>query len=437
MREPKPDLANGYPVSRDLNPTLVSVSSLSPLGRATRKHPAKQINKLAVSVKEFGFVLPIVADKNGGVIAGWALVQAAKKLNLPKVPVVTITDLSEVQLRALRLALNRMGEDASWDPQELKLEFGELIALDATYDLAMTGFDMGEIDFAVGETLEDEDDLPEPEENTATLVGVGDLWVLGNHAILCGDALASPSYQRLLGDEVAEIIVSDPPYNVPIAGHVSGNGKVKHRDFQMASGEMSGAAFTAFLIGSHGQAARHAKDGVIAYIFIDWRHQREVLDAGDAIFDELKNVCVWRKSNAGMGSLYRSQHEFIYVFKKGKAPHINNIELGRHGRNRSNVWDYPSQSALNFTRKGKLSLHPTVKPVALVADAISDCSNRGGIVLDPFGGSGTTIIAAEKTGRRARLIEIEPRYVEVSIRRWQNLTGRTAVHADTGRLFGA
>ena len=264
---------------------------------------------------------------------------------------------------------------------------------------------------------------------------MGDLWLLDEHRLLCGDALKSENHDRVLGTDKAEMTFADPPYNVPVEGHVLGLGAIKHRDFAMASGELSSEEFESFLTTSLGHAASRSIDGAIHYIFMDWRHQREMIAAGDKVYDELKNLCIWNKSNAGMGSLYRSKHELIFVFKVGKRAHINNIALGRYGRHRTNVWDYVSQNALNGTVKSKLALHPTVKPVAMIADAIRDCSNRGGLILDPFGGAGTTLIAAERTGRRARVIELNPIFVDVSIERWQRLTGGTAIHADSGQPF--
>ena len=258
---------------------------------------------------------------------------------------------------------------------------------------------------------------------------------LGEHRLLCGDALQAETYAHLLGTDKVQMLFADPPFNVPIAGNVSGLGKVKHGNFAMASGELSPAQFQSFLTTSLGHAATRSVDGAIHFVCIDWRHQRELIAAGDHIYNKLLNLCVWNKTNAGMGSLYRSKHELVLVFKVGKAPHINNVALGRYGRHRTNVWDYAGQNALNGTAKSKLSLHPTVKPVAMIADAIRDCSNRGGLVLDPFGGAGTTLIAAERTGRRARVIEIDPIFVDASIKRWQRLTGGTALHADSGQPF--
>jgi DNA methylase/ParB-like nuclease domain len=421
---------NGFAVSRDLTPTLVSIESLKPLGRETRKHPASQLRKLAESLEQFGFVLPIIIDVDRRVVAGWALVAAAKRLGLAQVPAVTITDLDEAKLRMLRLVLNRLGEDSRWDLEALKLEFSDILEISSDIDLSISGFEMGEIDAAVGDSGNDEeDDLPPLDASPMPKTQPGDLWLLGDHRIICADALMSESYARLLGDERAQMVFTDPPWNIPIAGHVSGLGAVKHGDFAMGCGEMPAKEFEAFLGTTLGHAAAHSVDGSVHYVCMHWSKLREILGATADLFSDTLNLCVWSKTNGGMGSLYRSRHELVFVFKKGTAAHINNVELGRFGRNRSNIWEYGGQNALNGT-KSKLSVHPTAKPVALVADAARDCSLRHGIILDPFGGSGTTLIAAEKTGRKARVIEIEPRYVDVTIRRWQNLTGGTAVKAE-------
>src|SRR6516164_2246911 len=424
---------NGFVTSRNLSSRLVPVETLKPLGRESRKHPASQIRKLGESIEQFGFVLPIIVNTADRVVAGWGLVLAARRLKLSEIPAVTIVDLDEARLRSLRLALNRLGEDSSWDPAALSLEFSDILEMDGTIDLQITGFETGEIDISL-DGVDEEDELP-PEQSSPPVTQVGDLWIAGEHRIFCGDALRPESYARLLGGERADMVFADPPYNLAIEGNVSGHGATKHDDFAMATGEMSAAEFAKFLQDSFRLVAQHSIDGAIHFICMDWRHVEELMGATKEIYSELKNICVWNKSNAGMGSLYRSKHEFIFVFKNGKKPHINNIDLGRFGRSRSNVWDYAGHNGFNGTGKSKLNLHPTVKPVALVADAIRDCSNRNGIILDPFGGAGTTLVAAEKTGRRARLIEIDPGYVDVAILRWQRLTGRTALHAVTGAKF--
>jgi DNA modification methylase len=428
--------ANGYAVSRDLNPKLVPVASCMPLGRETRKHPPGQLRKLADSLDRFGFVLPILIDMRGRVVAGWGLVLAARQMGLREVPAVRLTDLSEAELRTLRLALNRIADDSAWEGGELALEFSEILELAPQIDLEVSGFEMGEIDFFLdGRGLDQEDELVEVDAGAAPVSRPGDLWLLGEHRILCGDALVAASYQQVLGAESADMVFTDPPYNVAIPGHVSGLGAVKHKNFAMASGELSSAEFLAFLRTSLGHAAHCSINGAIHFVCMDWRHIKEVIIAGEGIYNELKNLCIWNKPNAGMGSLYRSKHELIFVCKVGKGAHINNVALGRNGRNRTNVWDYVGQNTLNGTPRSKLTLHPTVKPVAMVADAIRDCSNRNAVILDPFGGAGTTLIAAERTGRRARLIEIDPLFVDVSIERWQRLTGGQARHAQSGQPF--
>ncbi len=260
----------------------------------------------------------------------------------------------------------------------------------------------------------------------------GDVFKVGRHRLMCGDARSADDFHQLMGSRKACMVSTDPPYNVRIDGHVSGLGKVRHREFAMASGEMTAASYVAFLKDVLWNLAVVSKDGSIHFICIDWRHVEDLLAAAREVYSELKNICVWNKTNAGMGSLYRSKHELVCVFKKGKAPHTNNIELGRHGRYRTNVWDYAGVNTFGAERDAALAMHPTVKPVAMVADAILDCSRRGDVVLDCFAGSGTTIMAAERTGRRAHAMELDPAYVETAIRRWQDYTGETAIHTGTG-----
>jgi len=278
----------------------------------------------------------------------------------------------------------------------------------------------------LGSAIDEEDALPIVNELDPPVTKLGDLWRLGDHRLLCADALRAESYERLMGRERAQMIFTDPPWNIAIEDNVSGLGAVKHKDFAMACGEMTPAEFEAFLKASLGHAAAHSEAGALHYVCMHWSKMKEMLAAADGVYDDLINLCVWNKTNAGMGSLYRSKHELIFIYRKGKGGHVNNVALGRFGRHRSNVWDYPGQNIFNGTAKSKLKLHPTAKPVALVADAIRDASHRGGIIQDPFGGAGSTLIAAEKTGRKARLIELEPRYVDATVRRWEALTGRRA-----------
>jgi len=263
----------------------------------------------------------------------------------------------------------------------------------------------------------------------------GDLWRLGRHRLICGDSRTLEPFDRLLEGERADLVFTDPPYNVPIDRNVCGLGRIRHREFAIGAGEMSSEAFTAFLQTTLGHAAASSRDGAIAFVCMDWRHMGELLAAGRMVFSELKNLCVWNKSNGGMGSFYRSKHELVFVFKVGSAPHTNTFELGDTGRYRTNVWDYAGVNTLRSGRLEELAMHPTVKPVALVADAIKDCSRRGEIVLDPFSGSGTTLIAAEKTGRQARLIEFDRGYCDQTLHRFEQVTGKKAWLAATEQSF--
>ncbi|SDE08470.1 DNA modification methylase [Bradyrhizobium brasilense] len=404
-----------------------------PLGHAIRRHSPAQLQKIVDCLQTYGAVLPILVGQDDRVIDGWALVLAARELKYREFPIVCISDLSEAKQRALRVALNKIPEYASWNELEFKLEIEEILALDSEVTL---GLDVGELDVMLDDGgLDQEDQLPSDEGKAAPICKIGDQFMCGTHIIRCDDSRSRESFAKLLGSETAGMGFTDPPYNVPIKGHVTRSETSRHHDFPMGKGELSSSEHQAFLQTVLGHAARFSGEGSIHYVCSDWRHAREQLAAGDVVFTELKNICVWNKSNAGMGSLYRSQHEFIFVYKLGTAPHVNNVALGRHGRNRTNVWNYVSQSALGGTSKSKLSLHPTVKPVAMIADAIRDCSNPGDLILDPFGGAGTTLIAAEKTGRRARLLELNPAYVDVTIQRWQRLTGEAAYHAETGRPY--
>jgi DNA modification methylase len=422
--------SNRSPFRHNLNPKDIPVDCLAPLGHETRKHTKRQIRKLARSVEQFGFVLPILVDDRKRVVAGWGLVLAAKLLELREIPAIEISDLTEAELRALRLALNRLGEESEWDNAALKIEFEEILSLDPEINLELSGFEIGEIDLILGEENSDEEDeIPAVPDESEIRTKRGDLWLLGEHKILCADARDSGSYRKLLRDNKAQMVFTDAPYNVRIGGHVSGLGEVTHDEFAMASGEMSSEEFTEFLAEVIGNCCEASADGSIHFLCMDWRHMGEMLEAGLKHYREFKNLCVWNKSNAGMGSLYRSKHELVFVFKNGKAPHINNVELGRFGRYRTNVWDFAGQNAFG-SRRDKLSLHPTVKPVAMIAEAIRDCSNINGLVLDPFGGSGSTLIAAERTGRKAALIELEPKYVDVTVKRWEILTGNKAVLFD-------
>ncbi len=416
---------------------MIDTDKIKPPRDKARKHPPAQIRKIARSLTEFGQVLPVILDADDHVVDGWAVVQAANLLALGQVYAVRLTELKPEQLRILRLALNRIAQDTDWDIEELKLEFEAIISIDASFDLDLTGFEGPEIDVILdplsGTPLEDP--VPEPSTDTPPVSRPGDVFCLGRHRLMCGSALDQAAYQTLLGSQKAQIVVTDPPYNVAIPGHVSGNGRVRHQNFAMACGEMSDEEYVTFLRTACGLCVRYATDGSLHFIFIDWRHLQHLQTAATSVYDDHLNTCVWTKTNPAMGSFYRSQHELIPVFKCGTAPHINNIELGKHGRNRSNVWIYPGASSLGSESRALLEHHPTVKPITLVADILKDASHRRGIVLDPFMGSGTTIIAAERTGRIAYGIEIDPAYVDVAIRRWQDETDSDAKHSATGLTF--
>jgi DNA modification methylase len=405
--------------------------------RNPRQHSQRQVNQLADSIREFGFVMPVVTDGRGQVVIGHGRVLAAKKLKMPRIPVVEIRHLSPAQLKALRIADNKLAQNAHWDERLLGESLLELKELDRDFDLSITGFSLPEIDLAIQKlseaAVEDNDDASSV--TGVPVCHVGDVWRLGGHHVHCGDATSEAAFARLMTDDRADVVFIDPPYNVRIDGHVSGNGKVRHREFAQGSGELSREEFIRFLAGSCALLKNYSKDGAIHFVCMDWKHLDELLEAGREVYEKLKNIVAWVKSTAGMGSLYRSQHELICVFKSGTGRHVNNIELGKNGRNRTNVWQY--DSAGTQARKGNnvLELHPTVKPVQLVMDALLDCSNRGGIVLDCFLGSGTTLLAAERTGRICRGIELDPLYVDTAIRRWQNLTGQDAVRVSDGKLF--
>ena len=419
-----------------------AIDQLKPDLAKPRRHSSKQIRQIANSIETFGFNVPILIDRDGQVIAGHGRLLACRLLGITEVPTLCLDHLTPAQARAFMIADNRLTEIAVWDDQLLAQQLKDLSLLGLDFNIEVTGFEMGEIDLRIAslddpaQTEADPADVV-PEIPAIPLSKLGDMWLLHRHRLLCGSALDSAVFAALMGEERAATAFIDPPYNVRIDGHAGGLGAIHHRPFPMASGEMDRSQFTAFL----GQAFRNLMafsiDGSIHFVCMDWRHVEELLAAGREAYDELKNICVWVKDNAGMGSFYRSRHELVCVFKHGRNGHRNNIQLGQFGRNRSNVWHYPgANSFARYSEEGNLlALPPTVKPVAMVADAILDCSARGDIVLDAFLGSGTTLIAAERTGRRCHGMELDPGYVDTSVRRWQKLTGGSARHAASGRSF--
>ncbi|MCZ8182437.1 MAG: site-specific DNA-methyltransferase [Beijerinckiaceae bacterium] len=414
-----------------LSVEMRAISLLRPYPNNARKHSKRQIRQIAESIRRFGFTNPVLVSDDGGIIAGHGRVEAAKLIGMAEVPTLALSHLTESDRRAYILADNKLALNAGWDTDILAIELQGLIDLD--FDVEVTGFSLAEVDFVLDASREKKDEAKgdEPADRVPPLPETavtrrGDLWTLGKHKLICGDARETSDYMTLLGSETVDLVFTDPPYNVKIDGHVCGLGEVRHREFAFASGEMSQNEFTAFLIATLSQMAARCRDGAIAFVCMDWRHMRELLDAGATVFSELKNLCVWNKTNGGMGTFYRSKHELVFVFKVGTAEHTNTFGLGDTGRYRTNVWDYAGISSLGSQRSEELAMHPTVKPVALVADAIRDCTKRGEIVLDAFGGSGTTLIAAETCGRKARLIEFDPAYCDTIITRWERLTGQQA-----------
>ena len=389
-------------------------------------HNRAQVAKIRESIREFGFINPVLLDENLEIIAGHGRVAAAQDAGMTEVPAIILSHLTDAQKRAYRIADNKLTELGKWSVELLNLEFSELSNLDLDFNLEITGFETAEIDLIL-----DGDGASDPKADAVPALldedrrcHRGDIWKLGRHTIICGDALMAESYAAIMGDDRAQMVLTDAPYNVKIK-NIGSMGKIKHDEFAMASGEMTPAEFTEFLSAFMRHAKEYSVNGALHYLFMDWKHVGEMTTAGATVYDDFKNICVWNKTNGGMGSLYRSKHELCFIYKSGTAPHINNIELGAHGRYRTNVWDYAGANAFG-AGKDDLKLHPTVKPVAMLRDAILDVTRRGDIVLDCFLGSGSTLIACEQTGRVCRGIELEEKYCDVTIKRFETLTGTTA-----------
>lgn len=436
MHHPTPPRRNA-----PLHTEYLATSTLTPMPGAPREHPKSQIRALTKSFEAFGQVLPILIDAEARIISGAAQWDVAKRLGMTEVMVIRVEYLSEPQIKALMVALNRLGDLSKWNEQALSTILLDLHELDLDFDIEASGYTEIEIELRI----EGIDDLTEPEDDQV-LVGDGptvtrldDLWQLGDHRLLCADTLKQVSWLALMGEDLAALVVTDSPFNVPIDGHVTGQGKFKHRSFQMAVGEMSPAEFTNFLRTSMEHAHRWSKPGSVHVWAMDWRHANEITAAGQAVYERYLNMAVWVKDRPGMGSWLRSQHELFFIFGKGGAAMRNCVQLGRFGRNRSNVWFHPSAASVARTSEegNPLAMHPTVKPLALIADILLDSTIKGDIVVDPFMGSGTTLIAAEKLGRVARGIELDPAYCDTIIRRWQRWTGETAVRVADGAPFPA
>lgn len=415
------------------------IGSLKPRSRNARTHSRKQIRKIADSITRFGFVTPVLIDGQRSIIAGHGRVEAAKLSGLALVPTLTVDHLSPAEVRAYVIADNKLASLAGWDRELLAIEVAELVQVAPEIDLTVTGFELEEIQLLQDvagskKTAEAEAPLPELERSSPAVTELRDLWLIGPHRLLCADALDRASYAALLGRERADLVIADPPYNVPIQGHVSGLGSTRHREFAMASGEMSRAEFQRFLVTICGHLARFSQSGSLHYIFMDWRSIGDLLSAGEAHYEALLNVIVWVKPNGGMGALYRSRHEMVALFKRGRRQHKNNVELGANGRYRTNVWEYAGANSFGPERDQNLATHPTVKNLDMITEAIRDASNPEDIVLDPFGGSGTTLIAAEHARRKARLIELDPHYCDLIARRAVD-AGLQVALAQTGEPF--
>jgi hypothetical protein len=412
---------------------------LQPYANNARRHSPKQITQIKSSIEAFGFINPVIIDQNNEVIAGHGRLQAAIELKLNMVPVIPVGHLSDAEVRAYRLADNKIAENATWDEGLLRIEISALVELELadelSFDLGTLGFETAEVDLL----LENESEAQPPEivelPNGPTVARLGDIWQLGVHRITCGSALDETVIADLMAGDFATLVLTDPPYNVPVQGHVRGKGQVAHKEFAMASGEMTEEAFTSFLSKALGNAAAVATPGAVIMTFMDWRHMTELNNATTSVGLEQINLCVWVKTNAGMGSLYRSHHELCSICKIPGAAHQNNVQLGSLGRYRTNVWSYAGVNTFGKNRAADLVDHPTVKPIAMIEDAIRDVTRHGDIILDPFGGSGTTLLAAERCRRVARLVELDPQYVDVTIRRWQELTGREAFECSSGETW--
>jgi DNA modification methylase len=425
---------------QELSVTYLPVSNLKPYDTNARTHSKHQVRQIADSIKSFGFTNPILIDHKNTIIAGHGRVVAAKSLGMDRVPTIRLENLSENEIRAYAIADNKLAERAGWDKEILAIELQHLMTLDSNLDITITGFEIPEIDLILeGATSKEQnsDDSFEIDETVQPISQPGDLWQLGKHRLFCGNSLEPASYKTLALARRASVVFLDPPYNVAIDGHATGSGSIHHREFAMASGELNEAEYMGFLTRALSLVAKHSTSGSVHFVCIDWRHLNELLTAGKQVYTSLLNLCVWVKSNGGLGSFYRSRHELVFVYRNGKDSHRNNVQLGKFGRNRTNVWEYAGINTLprQSDEGNLLALHPTVKPIAMVADALLDCSARGEIVLDSFLGSGTTLLAAERVGRVCYGIEIDPLYVDVAIRRWQKHTGDHALHGVTGKRF--
>lgn len=414
------------------NLQLIDINSIILKDKSLRKHSKKQIQKLKNAIMKVGYVTPIILDEKHNIIAGELRLLAAKELGFTQIPAIILENLTEEEADAIRILDNRIAEDSEWNYENLAEELEKLMKFDMTFeDLGFDTVDYDEI-CLINNSDEhnvhnsDKEDESWLDANVPARVNRGDLWRLGDHFVYCVDCLLVRSFDILMQGELAQIVITDPPYNCKIKGHVCGLGKTQHEEFAMASGEMTDTEFADFISNFMQNLVKFSADGSLHYMFMDWVGLNTLLTQGKKHYTELKNIAVWNKGVGGMGAMYRSQHEMIAIFKNGKAKHQNHIQLGKNGRYRTNVWAYPGIRATNPTSLELLKLHPTVKPVPMLHDILLDTSSKNDIVLDCFGGSGSTLLAAERSKRRARVIEISPRYCDVILYRWEKETGKTA-----------
>lgn len=423
--------------TQNLKVEYLTADEIFPAKTQSREHPAKQEAALRGSITTFGPNGGIYVDRDGVIVGGHAVFKAMQDLGYHLFPVIRLSHLAGEMAELYGIGANKIAEMASSNEAVLKAQLLKLkpAILKLQIEPEAFGISTAKFDDVTSPPSPDEVADQPVEMPTSPVTEIGDCWVLGDHRLLCGDALIADSYQQLMQSELARMAFIDAPYGVPIFGHVSGLGKVKHREFVMGAGEMSRQQFAVF-IGTYLKLLQNVlMNGAIGYHCMDFRSIAVLINAGEELYGPIKQLIVWNKTNAGMGSFYRSKHELIAVFKNGDAPHVNNFGLGETGRYRASVWDYAGANVFGKNRDADLQDHPTVKPTAMVMDAIKDVSKPGEIVIDCFGGSGTTLLAAEKTSRKARLMELDPIYVDVAIKRWQALTGKKAVLEADGLTF--
>jgi len=427
----------------DLKPKLVlidmPIEDLEPPKNPVRKQNKKQLGRISKSIEAFGNVVPILISDNNEIIDGESRYLVAKAKGLKTIPCIRVDHLTDQKVSLLRISLNKIGETGEWDPLALRLELTYQLEFGA--DLSITGFEAPEIDnvLEIGgvnpdelDPLDDISDIHKPQQNVVNRNG--DLWWLGKNRVLCGNARNPDHLSRLVSDRPIALILTDPPFNLKISGHVrTSNGKFP--EFAEASGEMTTEEFAGFLTEALGSALVFVAEGGLIYCFMDWRHIDEIREAFRRLSLAQINLAVWVKPNGGMGSLYRSRQELIFIAKRKGEAHRNNVELGKHGRYRTNVWEFGGASGGTKSEEDDFSVHPTVKPVRLLQEAMLDVTVAGEFVLDPFLGSGSTLLAAERVERVCLGLEISPAYVDVTIARWEKMTGREAIHADTGLTF--